>query len=282
VAVFGVDEVRAEPQLARYNVAPGQQVLAVAVSHGHEEGKGPRRQLGTLRWGLVPSWAKDPSVGNRMINARAEGIAAKPAYRAALVRRRCLIPADAFYEWQVPPGRDGPRGPKVPHAIRRRDGAPMALGGLWELWRDRGDPDAPPLRTCVVVTTAANELLAPIHDRMPVVLDPGSWERWLDPATGPDGALDLLRPAPSGWFETFALSSAVNRVGNDGPDLLTPLAAGAGPDSSAASASPSRPSEPSSASASTGGSAVQVVSAGEGLGDGRGYTRAVQAELGQD
>ena len=214
--IFQVEEVRAEPLPARYNVAPSLQVYAVARRRDH-------RALGTFKWGLVPSWAKDPSVGNRMINARAEGIASKPAFRSALDRRRCLIPADAFYEWQRRTAADGRSAGKLPFAIRRRDGQPMAFAGLWEVWRDPENPDADLLRTCAIVTTAANDLMAPIHDRIPVVLDPEDWEQWLDPSVEADKARSLLVTPPSEWFEVFPVSSRVNNVVNDGPELLDPV-----------------------------------------------------------
>ena len=215
-AIFEADEVRADPLPPRYNVAPTLDVYAVAVRDGH-------RALGTFRWGLVPSWAKDPAIGNKMINARAEGIETKPAYRAALARRRCIIPADYFYEWQRRTGPEGKPAGKLPYAIHRRDGEPMALAGLWEVWRDPADPEAPLLKTCVIVTAEANELMSPIHDRMPVVLGRESWEEWLDPSTGADEARRLLVPAPSEWFVAFPVSSRVNNVRNEGPDLLEPL-----------------------------------------------------------
>lgn len=215
-AIFEAEEVRADPLPPRYNVAPTLDVYAVAVREGH-------RALGTFRWGLVPSWAKDPSIGNKMINARAEGIESKPAYRAALAKRRCIIPADYFYEWQRRSGPDGKPAGKLPYAIHRRDGEPMAFAGLWEVWRDPGDPDAPLLKTCVIVTGEANDLMSPIHDRMPVVLGRDSWQAWLDPATGADEARRLLVPAPSEWFEAFPVSSRVNNVRHEGPDLLEPL-----------------------------------------------------------
>ncbi len=223
---FAVDEIRADPLPARYNVAPTQPILAVASRRDAGEGGGWHRALGTFTWGLVPSWAKDPSVGNRMINARAEGIGDKPAYRKALVARRCLIPADAFYEWQaVPAGPDGKKRSKLPWAIRRRDGAPMAFAGLWEVWRAPGaDPADPPLRTAVIVTTSANRALAPIHDRMPVVLDPAHWSTWLDPAVKDRATVEqLLRPAPDDWLESFPVSTRVNKVDHDGPELLERL-----------------------------------------------------------
>jgi putative SOS response-associated peptidase YedK len=221
-SVFEVEEVRAEELPPRYNVAPSTPVYAVALS-GKDQDKGPHRTLGTFRWGLVPSWAKDPSVGNRMINARAEGIAKKPSYRNALARRRCLIPADAFYEWQKRIKGDGKPAGKLPYAVRRRDGRPMALAGIWEVWRGKDEPDAEPLRTCAIVTTEANELMAPIHDRMPVVLEPEDWDKWLDPATDLSVVEGLLKPAADGVLEAFPVSSRVNNVKNDGPELLDPL-----------------------------------------------------------
>ena len=235
--VFEVDEVRTEPLPLRYNVAPTLDVYAVAVRGRRDVEKGPRRALGTFRWGLVPSWAKDPSVGSRMINARAEGIATKPAFRSALVRRRCLIPADAFYEWQKRTTSDGRPAGRLPYAVRRRDGRTMAFAGLWEVWWDRaahGDspdterpdtewPDTEPLRTCTIVTTKANDLMAPIHDRMPVVLAPEDWATWLDPTSDPAEAERLLVPAPAAWFETYPVGTLVNNVRHDGPELLDPL-----------------------------------------------------------
>jgi putative SOS response-associated peptidase YedK len=226
-SIFDVDEVRAEPRPARYNVAPTDAVFAVALrsSKGETEdrGKGPRRALGTFRWGLVPSWAKDRSGASRMINARSDGIATKPAFRAAVARRRCIIPADAFYEWQRREGRDGKPAGKLPYAIRRRDGHPMAFAGLWEVWRDKDDPDGEVLRTCAIVTTSANELMAPIHDRMPVVLAAADWSAWLEPSTDAEAVAGLMVPAPSAWFEAFAVSTSVNKVSNDGPHLMDPL-----------------------------------------------------------
>jgi putative SOS response-associated peptidase YedK len=215
--VFEVDEVRTEPLPARYNVAPTLDVYAVAMRGRTDREKGPRRALGTFRWGLVPSWAKDPSAGSRMINARAEGIETKPAYRSAIRTRRCLIPADAFYEWQRRPVG------KLAYAIRRRDRQPMAFAGLWEIWHDPSAPDADPLRSCAIVTTSANELMAPIHDRIPVVLNPRDWAAWLDPASSPSVVLRLLAPPPSEGFEAYPVGSLVNNVRNDGPELLDPL-----------------------------------------------------------
>jgi putative SOS response-associated peptidase YedK len=225
--LFEVEEVRVEPMPPRYNVAPTLQVYAVALRRSPDDRKtgekGPRRALGAFRWGLVPSWAKDPSVGARMINARSEGITEKPAFRAAIARRRCLIPADAFYEWQRRESPDGRSAGRLPYAVRRKDGRPMAFAGLWEVWRDPNDPAAEPLRTCAIVTTRANGLMAPIHDRMPLVLAREVWAAWLDPATDAAEVERLMSPAPSEWFEAFPVSTLVNKVTNEGPQLLDPL-----------------------------------------------------------
>jgi putative SOS response-associated peptidase YedK len=216
-SIFAVEEIRTEPQPPRYNVAPTVGVLAVATTST------AKRALGTFRWGLVPSWAKDLSVGNRMINARSETITTKPAFRAAIARRRCIIPADAFYEWQRRTGPDGRPAGKLPHAIRRRDGRPMAFAGVWEVWRDKAVPDSDPVRSCAIVTTSANALMAPIHDRMPVMLSESDWDRWLDPSTELAEVQGLMVPAPDDWLEAYPVSTLVNKVGHDGPELLEPL-----------------------------------------------------------
>ncbi|MDP9073920.1 MAG: SOS response-associated peptidase [Actinomycetota bacterium] len=223
--VFKVDEVKVEQLPIRYNVAPTQDVYAVAERRPKAEGEPVRRQLGSFRWGLVPYWAKDPSVGSRMINARAESIETKNAYKRPLTRRRCIIPADAFYEWQVQAG-GGAKRTKLPYVIRHRDGSPLAMAGLWEVWHDPDRPDEDPLRTCVIITTQANELLAPIHDRMPVVLPPDVWDRWLDPALEDPAALSrLLVPARSEEFEAYPVTTKVNTVANEGPELVEPIPA---------------------------------------------------------
>jgi putative SOS response-associated peptidase YedK len=220
--VFDVDDVLVGQLPLRYNVAPTQDVYAVAVRRAHDEGEKPRRQLGAFRWGLIPWWAKDLSVGSKMINARAEGIENKRAYQQVLIRHRCIIPADAFYEWQVQSGRR----PKVPYVIRHRDGSPMAFAGLWDRWRPRDQPDAEPIRSCVIITTEANDLVAPIHDRMPAVLPRSAWVTWLDPDNDDLAVLGgLLRPAPPGDFEAYRVSTRVNGVANEGPELIEPLPA---------------------------------------------------------
>jgi len=201
--VFGFPEA---PNLApRWNIAPTQDIAAVRLEDGG-------RHLALLRWGLVPHWAADPSVGSRMINARAETLAEKPAFRTAFRQRRCLIPIDGFYEWKALDG--GKR--KQPYAIRRGDRAPMALAGLWESWAGpKGQPLPQPLQTASIVTTTANAVLAGLHDRMPVIVAETDWERWLDPGAPLPAVQDLLRPAPDGDLEAFPVSPRVNSVRND-------------------------------------------------------------------
>jgi putative SOS response-associated peptidase YedK len=220
-AFFAAEEVRTEELPLRYNVAPSQQVYAIAERRPREEGVRGTRQLGSFKWGLVPSWAKDPSIGNRMINARAETLATRNAYKRALTRRRCIIPADAFYEWQVQEV-DGKKR-KAPYVIRHRDSSPLAFAGLWEVWHDAEDQ---PLRTCVIITTDANKLLLPIHDRMPVILPPNVWDQWLDPENEDVERLQkLLVPAPAREFEVQEISTRVNNVRNEGPELVEPVLA---------------------------------------------------------
>jgi putative SOS response-associated peptidase YedK len=213
---FGVDEMAAPTHEPSYNVAPRAGVYAVR-DRAEEEGR--RRYLSELRWGLIPSWAKDAKVGDRMINARAESLADKPAYERAFRRHRCLVPADGFYEWQ----RRGSR--KQPMFIHRRDGEPLALAGLWAAWRDPngGDPDGDWLRSCAIVTTDANETVAPLHDRMPVVLEARDWDRWLDPdpdARDLEALARLLQPASNDLLVAYPVSTAVNSADNDGPQLV--------------------------------------------------------------
>ena len=219
-AFFAAEEVKTEELPLRYNVAPSQLVYAIAERRRTDDQ--PHRQLGSFRWGLVPSWAKDPSIGNRMINARAETLSSRNAYKRALVRHRCIIPADAFYEWQIRE-LEG-RRQKAPYVIRHRDGSPLAFAGLWEVWHDAEDQ---PLRTCVIITTEANRLLAPIHDRMPVVLPPDAWDEWLDPENQDVSRLQkLLVPAPAKEFEAYEISTLVNNVRHEGPDLIEPIEQG--------------------------------------------------------
>ncbi|KAA6187905.1 SOS response-associated peptidase [Thiohalocapsa marina] len=206
---FGLDRVCAVDP--RYNVAPTQPVLAVRA----EQTGASRRELIQLRWGLVPAWSKGQDHRYSMINARAESVADKPAYRNAFRQRRCLIPADGFYEWQT--GADG----KQPFLIRRADGLPFAMAGLWEHWQG---PEGRVIDSCTIVVTDANALLAPIHDRMPVILDPTDYGLWLNPGIQDRQRLQaLLQPVdPNGWI-AYPVSRAVNSPANDAPSLLDPL-----------------------------------------------------------
>lgn len=207
VRFFVVDERQADDLAPNYNVAPTQDVHAVAEHDG-------RRHLVLFRWGLVPAWASDLSVGARMINARAETLAEKPAFRPSLEGRRCLIPAAGFYEWERTPER------KVPHLITREDGDPLAFAGLWSSWRD-GDRR---LLTCTIVTTAAQGPITRLHDRMPVVLPREAWGPWLSRASGPDEALAVLRDAAPPPLTFHPVSTRVNDHRNNGPELVEPVA----------------------------------------------------------
>jgi putative SOS response-associated peptidase YedK len=200
----------------RFNVAPGDDVLAVTTDR---EGA-PRGEL--LRWGLVPAWADSPNIGLKMINARIETAAEKPAFRAALQRFRCLIIADGFYEWQPRPGQS-----KQPFWITRGDGQPFAFAGLWSKWRPRdgdGDGSATALRTCTICTTAANPAIAPLHDRMPVILAPGAETAWLDSATPVEALPELLTGLDAARTALHPVGTAVNDARYDGPECLDPPA----------------------------------------------------------
>lgn len=217
---FGASfEGHAPPQ--NFNVAPTNDVLAVvstsaglAVEH--------------FQWGLVPVWAKDIKIGPSMINARAETIAEKPAFKGVFKRYRCIIPMDGFYEWQAahagsPVNAKG-KPVKQPLFISRVDGEPLAVAGIWSAWRDRSGPaDAPWLHTCAVITTSANNTMAPVHDRMPVILPADVWETWLDPATDIEALRDLLVPAPDSLLTMHTVSTDVNNVRNNGPELIEPV-----------------------------------------------------------
>ena len=194
---------------ASYNIAPTQQVLTVVG--------GEQRRGGFMRWGLVPHWAKDLSGGARMINARAETVAERPAFRDALRRRRCLVLADGFYEW-----RRTAKG-RTPMRIVMRSGVPFAFAGLWAVWRD---PEGNRIPSCTIITTAANDLLAPIHDRMPVVLPPGLEELWLDRSVDdPDVLASVLSPYADDALAAYEVSTLVNSAANNGPELIEAVAA---------------------------------------------------------
>jgi putative SOS response-associated peptidase YedK len=208
VEKFEVEEV--PPLLERYNVAPMQKVLGIRESDD-------KREATFFKWGLVPSWAKDLSMGNKLINARSETVAEKPSFREAFKRRRILVPVDGFYEW-------GGRGEKKkqPYYFHMKDGEPFAIAGLWERW-EGGDE---PLETCTLLTTAANELLAPHHDRMPVILRPDDYELWLDAdVRRPELLTPLLRPYAPEEMSSYAVSALVNSPANDGPRCAEPSGA---------------------------------------------------------
>ena len=213
-AYFGVDEVAEallEPHEPNYNVAPTQDVYGIVEQDG-------RRHLDAFFWGLVPSWAKDVKIGSRMINAKAETLADKNAFKKPFATRRCLVPADGFYEWKKIGGGAKPR--KQPMFIARADGAPIALAGLWSVWRGK-DHDQEPLRSLTIITTEPNTTVADIHDRMPVVLPESAWERWLDRDNHDLDALQaLLCPIADDVLVARPVSTAVNNVRNNGPELL--------------------------------------------------------------
>ena len=190
----------------RYNAAPTQPVLAVM--------NGEERRAEHLRWGLIPSWAKDAQMGSRMINARAETLAERPAFRAAFARRRCLVLADGFYEWR----RSG--NSRIPMRIVMKSREPFAFAGLWDTWQD---PEGEVVRSCTIITTEPNELLQPIHDRMPVILAEGAESLWLDDDLRDPLALgSLLTPYPDGALEAYRVCPLVNRPSNDGPEVIVP------------------------------------------------------------
>ena len=194
----------------RFNIAPTQSILAVrAGSDGREAAR--------MRWGLIPSWAKDTKLAASMINARAETVAEKPAFRAAFKRRRCLIPVSGFYEWR----RDGKV--RQPFRVIRTDGRPLVLAGLWSGWKDPATGEI--RRSFAIITGPPNDVVRPIHDRMPVVLEDDAWPRWLDPAAGDPGELQaLLLPAGGLELTAYRVGLLVNNVRFDGPDLIEPLA----------------------------------------------------------
>jgi putative SOS response-associated peptidase YedK len=196
----------------RYNMAPTQQAAVVRVP-----APGEPRRLDLLKWGLIPYWAKEAAIGNRMINARAESVAEKPAYRTSFKNKRCLIAADGFYEWK----KEGKT--KQPYLIHRQDGKPFAFAGLWSIWRDP-EQGGQPVETFTILTTDANDLLRPLHDRMPVIVDRENFDLWLDPKVGdPEKLQPLLVPHAAEGFEAFPVSRAVNSPAYDAPNCIEPL-----------------------------------------------------------
>lgn len=203
-------ELFREPEWApRYNMGPLQPILAVRQTPAG-------RAADRVQWGLVPSWATDPKVGSQMFNARAETVATKPAFRSSFRRRRCLVPASGFYEWQVLD-----RKTRQPWNIFRADGQPLALAGLWERWTA---PDGSVLESCTVITTTPNAFMAELHDRMPVILDPSVWDLWLTPdEIAPEALLELLVPCPDDWLQRFPVSTLVGNIRNESPECLKPI-----------------------------------------------------------
>lgn len=206
--IFAAEDLADDPG-SRFNVAPTDEAVVVVQRDEH-------RAIKAYRWGLIPHWADGPKIGNRMFNARAETLTSSPAFRDAFRRRRCLVPVDSFFEWR----REGTV--RQPFRIVRADGRPLALAGLWSGWRDPETEEV--RRTFTIVTTTPNDLMRPIHNRMPVVVPFDAWDRWLDPALPDLGELQgLLVPAPDEDLEAYPVSRAVNNVRNDGPELIERL-----------------------------------------------------------
>jgi putative SOS response-associated peptidase YedK len=193
----------------RYNIAPSQPVLAVRLEPERGE-----REATFLKWGLIPSWAKEPGIGNKLTNARADTVAEKPAFRSAFKKRRCLVLADGFYEWQAGPGG------KTPYYFELKDQSPFAFAGLWERW-DQGEE---PIESCTLITTEANGVVEPVHDRMPVILDSESFGRWLDPEQGVTALKAMLAPLPDDWLTAHPVSKLVNNPRNEGPKCIEEVA----------------------------------------------------------
>jgi putative SOS response-associated peptidase YedK len=211
--LFGASVAAALPA-DRFNVAPTDEVAAVVERRGE-------RTVGAFRWGLVPVWSASPRDGSRMINARSETVETSTAFRTAFRRHRCIVPADAFYEWErvMAPGRRRPLRSE-PSAIRRSDGEPLAFAGLWAVWHDPATGAR--LLSATILTTVANEVVAPVHDRMPVILHGADWDAWLDETSPPEALRPLLRPAPEEGMVRYAVSPAVNNVRSQGAELLLP------------------------------------------------------------
>jgi putative SOS response-associated peptidase YedK len=233
VEEFEIDRVEVKETLQPdYNVAPTKSVYAVVQRPPKDQDEGAaqqqERQLRVLRWGLVPFWAKDPAIGNRLINARMETVDEKPAFRRAFATRRCLLPADGYFEWYATEQRTKAGKPvKQPFFIHPADGGVLAMAGLYEIWRDptRDEDDPERFRwTCTVLTTTAEDAVGHIHDRMPLLVEPERYAAWLDPTLSePEDLKRLLVPAAPGRLEAYPVSTQVNNVRNNGPELLEPL-----------------------------------------------------------
>jgi putative SOS response-associated peptidase YedK len=200
----------APPQEPRFNIPPSSDILVVRERKGVTEAE-------MIRWGLVPSWAKDPSIGNRMANVRSDTALEKSSFRAAMQKRRCLIPADVFYEWQDVPGQKR----RKPYAVALKDGEIFSLGGIWEAWRSREDGEW--VITCAILTTEPNEVLAPIHDRMPVIIRPDDYRSWLDQSTKAEDVSGLVAPFPADAMRTWEISLLVNDPKTDDARVIAPV-----------------------------------------------------------
>jgi len=193
----------------RFNIAPSQPVLAIPNNGSNT--------ADFFVWGLIPMWAKDPAIGNRLINARGETIAEKPSFRGSFKYKRCLILADGFYEWKASKGRKS----KTPYFIHMKDRKPFAMAGLWDSWEG---PDGSSVRTCTIITTEPNELMKKLHNRMPVILQQRDWRQWLDPSPQtPEGLLPLIKPFPDENMASHPVSTLVNKPSNDSPELVVPV-----------------------------------------------------------
>jgi putative SOS response-associated peptidase YedK len=208
-AIAQAFQIAVPPLTPRYNIAPTQSVATVLRTPEQKD-----RQFRILHWGLIPSWAKDAKIGAKLINARAETVAEKPAFRSAFRHRRCLVLADGFYEWQQQENKKQ----KQPYYFRLQDGRPFAFAGLWERWKDANGDE---MESCTFLTTEANELMRPIHSRMPVILDPKGYDLWLDPEVKqPELLKPLLRPYPTQEMEAYPVSKAVNKPSNDSSECI--------------------------------------------------------------
>ena len=205
-------ETASAPEMApRYNIAPTQSVPIVRL------GANGAREMAMVSWGLVPVWAKERAIGNKLINARAETLAEKPSFRDAYKKRRCVLPADGYFEWK----KEGTV--KQPYAFRARDGRPLALAGLWSWWKDPATGE--PLESCAILTTSPNELAATVHDRMPVILSPANVPLWLATGAPTPSFTELFSPFPAAEMLTYPVSRKVNSPANDTPDVLEPVPA---------------------------------------------------------
>ncbi|MGY4689366.1 SOS response-associated peptidase [Salibacterium sp. K-3] len=204
---FDIDEITIEDYDVSYNIAPSQEILAVISDGKHN-------RLGKLRWGLIPFWAKDKKIGYKMINARAETVAEKGSFKHAFKKRRCIIPADSFYEWQKVDGK------KQPYRIHLKNQELFGFAGLWEKWKDKNDED---IFSCTIITTQANEFMSEIHDRMPVILPKEHQQQWMTPANDPEDVQQLLQPIDSNAMDAHQVSTDVNSPRNDYKELVNPL-----------------------------------------------------------